>query len=114
MRNCATDSTPEIEIDKASRSPQVLDARAEHPQRQHVERDVPQTRVHEHVRRNCPPLRRELRRLETECSKNTITAEQRDLEEIHSHVRRYQPLNGWRHSGLRLRIVRSVHCPRCL
>src|SRR5829696_1432497 len=62
----------------------------------------------EHVRGNRPPRRGELRRVESKEIEHAGGPEQRELQEIHTDVRRYQPLNGWRHSRLRWRFVHGV------
>src|SRR4029079_384906 len=68
-------AAPEIEIEKCARAPDLFDSRTEHPQRQHVEREMPEPAVYEHVRRNSPPRTREPGGIETECAKDIIGAE---------------------------------------
>ena len=108
MSDCAADPTPQIEVRKASRAPDVFDAGTEHPQRQHVERYVPQPAMDEHVADYRPPLGRKLRWIQSDRAENIVGAEERDLKEEHTDIRRDQPLNRGGHSWMGRLIVRRV------
>ena len=79
MRNCATESAPQVELDKTAGAPLLFETRAEHPEREHVEGEVRQPRVDEHVGPERPPCRRKARRVESEDRINGIGPEQREL-----------------------------------
>ena len=66
MREPAAQSAEQIEAHEFLRAPFPFDARAKQPQRVHVQREMPEAAVHEHVRADRPPLVAEIFRLESE------------------------------------------------
>ena len=79
VRDRTADAAPEIELNEAACSPFLLQTRSKHPQREHVECEVRQPRVHEHVRDERPPGRRETSRIESERRVRGIRPKQRQL-----------------------------------
>src|ERR1035437_2154562 len=89
----AAQSAEEIEAQELTRTPLPLHARPEEPERVHVQREVPEAAVHEHVRADRPPLVAEILRLEPERELDVARLQNRELDEIDENVDRDQPLH---------------------
>src|SRR5689334_24501906 len=98
MRYSTADTGPQVEPNESLGSPFLFQTRSEHPQREHVEREMRQPRVDEHVRDDRPPVGGETRWIEGECGIDGVRPEQRELQEINADVQRQQPLNGARYA----------------
>src|SRR5437868_156895 len=79
MRDCSTQAAPQIEVEKSASAPAFFNSRPEHPKRKHVERQVPQIGVYEHVREWGPPPRREISDRKSERAKNLVRPDERQL-----------------------------------
>ena len=60
-QRAGADAGDEIKLQKVARAPDPLELGAEHPQREHVEQDVKDPAVQEHVRGGLPDARTMLR-----------------------------------------------------
>src|SRR6185312_10611556 len=108
MEYSAAESAPQIEVGECTRSERAFHARAEHPQHDHVRRDVREARVYEHVGADRPPVGRKLRRRQTQPRRNVCRPDwRRQLDEINQYVERDEPLDSrcYTDAGLEIRCV---------
>src|SRR6476619_114532 len=104
MCDCSAETAPQIEVEKSASAPAFFNSRAEHPKRKHVECQMPQSGMHEHVREWRPPSRCEISDRESQRAINLLRPDERQLQKIDADIRRHQPLHGWCHSGSLWRI----------
>src|ERR1035437_9684170 len=73
----AAQSAEEIEAQEFARAPLPLHARPEEPERVHVQREVPEAAMHEHVRADRPPLVAEIRHCTADVSRGAGSSGER-------------------------------------
>ncbi len=89
------DSAEEVILEETSRSPGLLDGRAEHPERQHVEQDVekPVWIVQEQVRNSCHTAPRITYAGSVEAGKRPgSTIHRKEINQVDRDIRNDQPL----------------------
>src|SRR2546423_8528786 len=104
MRDSSAQAAPQIEVEKSASAPAFFNSRPEHPKGKHVERQMPQSGVNEHVGERRPPAGRKISDRKSERAKNLIRPDEGQLQKIDADIRRHQPLYGWCHSGSLWRI----------
>ena len=90
----AAEPAPQIVERERARPHRRLEARPEREQRVHVQREVPDPVVHEHVRQRAPQRALQASRLEPQHRERIRVAHHRPLQEEHRDVDREQRLHG--------------------
>jgi hypothetical protein len=91
MHEPRTEPAPHVVQREAPRIPRLLDASSEEPQRIHVEEDVQEVAVDEHVRQHGPRLLGEIAHVEPESGLDIGAIDHRHLKEIDDDIHRDEP-----------------------
>src|SRR5688500_17394475 len=93
MREPAAESAEQVVARELAAAPRPFDARTEQVERVHVQGEVPEPAVHEHVRPDRPPRPTEILHLEAERLLYVLRTHHRQLQEVDRDVDRDQPLH---------------------
>src|SRR6185436_980099 len=99
MRKPPAESAEDVIARELPSAPGTLDPRTEQVERVHVQGEMPEPAMHEHVRRDRPPRPPEVMHLEPKGLLYILRAHYRQLQEVDRDVDRDQPLHGGRDPG---------------
>src|SRR5574338_158453 len=93
MREPAAEPAEDVVARELTRAPGPLDSRTEEVERVHVQGEMPEPAVHEHVRDDRPPRTPEVVHLEPQGLLHVLRTHDRQLQEVDRDVNRDQPLH---------------------